>query len=95
MAYVQPYTCGGALCKFDLNVDDAEPWYTGTGNPSPTQRDLWSVLTHEFGHATGLGETNLSCSGSSRPTMCLAPLGTTYIRILEADDKNGLNANYP
>jgi hypothetical protein len=28
-------------------------WYTGTGDPSANQGDLWGALTHEFGHATG------------------------------------------
>lgn len=53
-------------------------WYTGTG--SPTAYDLWSVATHEFGHAAGLGHWTGSslCPRSSRiHSMCQ---GSTYRR---------------
>lgn len=94
---LDPYTCGGVYCRFDLKIDTSDaPWYTGTGTPSSNEYDLLSILTHEFGHATGLGHSSSLCSQYGRATMCPSqPRGVTYFRSLEADDRNGLNANYP
>src|SRR6266508_1440624 len=86
------------ITEADVTYDSAEDWYTGSGTPGASQVDLRSIATHELGHVTGLDHTqNSNCPGnSSNATMCpFYTLGTTYIRTLEADDKNGLNANYP
>lgn len=45
----------GELASFHMWFDSAEPWYNGTGNAPAARKDLWSVATHEFGHATGFG----------------------------------------
>jgi hypothetical protein len=33
-------------------------WYAGTGTPSPSQIDLYSVAVHELGHVLGFGVSN-------------------------------------
>lgn len=79
-----------------LEVDEDEDWYTGTGTPGGLEVDLYSVLTHELGHALAIKHTNNSCSGGTNPTMCDAvPVGTTWMRSLENDDKNALIYLYP
>src|SRR5690606_10965326 len=88
--------CGGFVCAFSITVDWDESWYTGTGTPGGTQKDLQSLLAHEFGHAAALGETNVTCTGTTRPTMCpTLPNGTNYMRSLESDDTNGIASVYP
>jgi hypothetical protein len=52
--------------------DKNENWYTGTGTPASNQYDAWSVITHEFGHALGLRDTqSIYCPGNATDaTMC-------------------------
>lgn len=45
------------LHDFQIKWDSAETWYTGTGTPSTSAVDAYSVATHELGHATGRGRT--------------------------------------
>lgn len=79
-----------------VEVDEDEAWYTGTGTPGGSEVDLYSVLTHELGHALAINHTNNSCSGGANPTMCpVVPVGTTWMRSLENDDKNALIYLYP
>jgi hypothetical protein len=86
----------GYIIGMEIKVDKDEEWYTGSGTPATWQYDFRSTMAHEFGHALGLGHTLASCSGSSRPTMCPAlPIGTTYFRTLQTDDKNGVATMYP
>ena len=74
------------LWSVNVQVDSAENWYTSYLKPTATQVDLWSVLTHEWGHmggsivgqdGDGLGHfdeaDNTICGGKSsgtRQTMC-------------------------
>lgn len=79
-----------------MKVDSDENWYTGTRSPAGTEPDLLSVLTHEMGHAIGIKHTDQPCTGNSRPTMCTGvPVGTTYLRTLETDDKSAIQFLYP
>ncbi len=71
-------------------------WYTGTGNPPENRWDLWSIVAHETGHATGfIGHfANATlCPGTPQPatteTMCggnPALVDTIMLRTLEAHD---------
>jgi hypothetical protein len=81
---------------FEMVVDIAESWNIGTGAPSPSQLDMLSVLTHEFGHAAWADHSDAACTPTSGPTMCAGiTAGTTNKRSLEADDRNGLASVYP
>jgi hypothetical protein len=80
------------------SYDKNENWYTGTGTPASNQYDVWSVITHEFGHALGLRDTqSIYCPGNATDaTMCGQIFrGTTWFRSLEADDQNGALCLYP
>jgi hypothetical protein len=73
-------------------------WYTGTGTPPAGQFDLWSVVTHELGHGSGLYDhsTSGSCSGTAGPTMCPSiASSSTHWRTLETEDQDRLNSIYP
>jgi hypothetical protein len=46
------------LHNFQMTLDSDDPdwdWYKGTGDPPTDEFDVWSVVAHEFGHATGFG----------------------------------------
>jgi hypothetical protein len=102
------------MISFQLTIDNDRDWYTGTGDANDgflqacvpsCQHDLWSVLSHEFGHATGfiggpdnghIGESDSACPESdSRSTMCpsVAP-GTERQRTLELHDYHTFQAAY-
>lgn len=75
----------GAATEFDMQIDPAWNWTTG----SPVQIDLQSVAAHEFGHALGLGHT--STAGA---VMYPSYSSGSIIRDPQPDDISGIIAIY-
>lgn len=77
------FTSGGKIFIDHIRIDTAEPYYTGTGDPTPDNQtpDLWGVLTHEFGHATP-GWTgaapNIHFDAGDTPQLCENINATDY-----------------
>lgn len=44
---------GGNILTFSISINSNTAWYNGTSTPTSGTFDLLSVITHEFGHATG------------------------------------------
>ena len=97
LAVTTIYYSGSRITRFVMKFDTSENWYLGSGSPGSNQVDGQSVATHEFGHAHGQGHAQSQyCSGSGSATLCpYYTMGTTYMRSLEADDRNGINTLYP
>lgn len=104
--YVLGYTpfcknTSGRVYRFTMYIDSTQSWYTGTGDSVGTfTADLWSVASHEFGHATGwyghysTSETICENNGS-QATMCRTiHLGTVRMRTLADHDIHTFNAAY-
>jgi hypothetical protein len=63
----------GVMLGVHIVVDSDRRWYTGTGVPPDGSYDLWSVLTHELGHAFGRSGHQEGCPSEldpHYPTMC-------------------------
>jgi repeat uncharacterized protein DUF346/matrixin len=94
------------MLTFAIVFDSRDTWYTGNGAPAGDQFDLFSVASHEFGHASGWGfhyddaQTDPAEPGcvenGNKYTMCrtTAP-GTNYKRSLEGNDTHTLRYAYP
>lgn len=98
-------TCvsGTRLVRFTIVIDSAPAagsWYTGTGDAPSDRYDLWSVASHEFGHATGWGphfaEDSPECpNDSTRHTMCGGIyIGTERQRTLTTHDIHTYDGRY-
>ena len=93
----------GKLSGFTQVYDSAQgSWYRGTGNAKPSRTDIWSVASHEMGHATGWRghfkeEDEALCpSDPSRHTMCENTLrGTEMQRTPARHDKHTFKRVYP
>lgn len=82
----------GTVTRFSMSIDADRAWYAGTGTPSSSQYDLFSVVSHEGGHATGwaghFSTTESICDdNASQATMCptVSP-GTVRLRTLSTHD---------
>lgn len=92
------------LMSFDTGAGVAAAWYIGTGTPAGDEMDLWSMASHEFGHATGWGpdshwaetDQSICAENNTRRTMCsnIYP-GDIPQRTLAAGDRTRLQAAYP
>jgi hypothetical protein len=90
----------GVVTRFSMSIDADASWYVGTGATPNGRYDAWSVLTHEFGHATGwvghFAESDSACpNDATRSTMCpsIYP-GTDRQRTLGTHDRHTLQAAY-
>jgi hypothetical protein len=100
------YTCwngAGQITQSNVVFDTAEPWYVGTGTPTSSQVDLFSVATHELGHSTGFGTgpnshftgSALCPNSAAQQTMCPSyTIGTTWQRSLATHDQHTYAAEY-
>ena len=96
------------LHSFKIKVNAAVPWYDGTGTPPSSSWDIWSVMAHEFGHATGrniggdgdghFAESSIYCpagADSGRHTMCPSVVsGTSQMRTPATHDSDTFGAAY-
>lgn len=102
----------------NITFDQEEDWYTGSGTPAagtqiggacligPCEVDLWSVASHEWGHATGFagpfqnghfdpGDEALCSEGAQKETMCpTMRKGDTNPRTLHTHDRHTCHAAY-
>lgn len=103
------------LSSFHIAADNMTNWYTGTGDASSgflgsgvgAEYDLWSVMSHEFGHATGYQsggdgqghfreEWDVCSDDSNRHTMCPSTAyGTEMMRSSEPHDVHTARNAYP
>ena len=80
----------GNYGRWYISIDPDYPWYVDSRDAPSGQMHLRGVMTHEFGHATGLGtgpagghfsDTNACPSlAVDRATMCV-DRGTTYASV--------------
>lgn len=74
----------GDAVEFDMLFDNDRTWGGGL--------DLFTVALHEFGHALGLGHSNVGCGALSQAVMC--PYYVGPVAGPGADDIAGLIALY-
>ncbi len=95
---------GATLHRFVLSIDSSgRTWYVGTGDAPSNQYDMWSVASHEFGHATGwvyhldyvTPGTSLCANNSGQHTMCgFYYVGTERQRTLGTHDLDTYESKY-
>ena len=71
-----------------IRLNDQFVWDDGPGNPLPGANDVQGILTHEYGHALGLGHSVVA--GATMST----GVGQVAARSIEPDDVAGLQFVY-
>ena len=99
----------GEILEVDILLNEVYDWTTDTHDCTPEPGDpldIQSVVTHELGHALGLGHPNMSYTGC--PTMlqggrqgncscgtpCLSDTEDLGMRTIESDDTDALDEIY-
>src|SRR6185295_18914382 len=80
----------GQILEADIMFNPQAPFSTSAITPED-KTDLQSVATHEIGHFLGMDHTSL-LSSVMFPTVTD---GTSYARVLSADDIAGVSTIYP
>lgn len=87
----------GVIERADIYFNHPAPfgmtWYDGTGTPSSSQIDRWTVALHEFGHAVALNHTQESSADVMWPWIDGGPGGVK--RSLTSHDRAGISSLYP
>lgn len=93
-------SCGGGTLSFTetpasdgwrIQLCEDAVWSDGPGVPASGEFDIQGLLTHEFGHALGLGHTTV---GGATMFASVSSSGSDDVRSLEADDIAGVQAVY-
>ncbi len=93
------YSGTAEMYSFQTVFDSSENWNTGTALPARNQPDLWSIASHELGHATGFGghfSGSTYCSNNdAQQTLCQVHwMGTSRQRTLGEHDKHTFSGAY-
>jgi hypothetical protein len=87
------WSSGGNVSENDLVFNDQSYTWSGVGNPTGGEYDIWNIAAHEFGHYLCLDD--LYGGGDSTKTMYgYGSPGQTYARTLHSDDIAGIQAIY-
>ncbi len=88
-------TLGNRLIEWDMVLDDFDyDWTDSSIDGIPGMIDFENVVTHELGHATGLGHPDDSCTEETMFRFISLAAGETKKRDLNAGDIAGINALY-
>ena len=83
------FGASGRIERADMHLNSRFSWTEAGDSFDPTRVDIQAVITHELGHALGLGH-----SRDREATMFFAG-GHSPLRTLGQDDENGLCFLYP
>ncbi|MGI5169993.1 matrixin family metalloprotease [Spirillospora sp. CA-253888] len=93
LAVTCAWTSGSKVVSTDIAVNTRYRWFTSKPRGCSNRYDLESVLSHEWGHAFGLGHVSLSSHGTQ--TMATAVRScTTSKRTLGLGDYRGMQRIY-
>ena len=86
---------GNKLIEWDMVLDDVDyGWTDSSIDGMPGMIDFENVVTHELGHATGMGHPDDSCTEETMFRFISLAAGETKKRDLNAGDIAGINALY-
>lgn len=82
------WTSSNKITEADINFN---PSYTIVPSPTSSQYDMQTIMTHEIGHALGLGH-----SSDTKTTPVMKPTFSTgeKVRTISSDDIDGIKAIY-
>jgi hypothetical protein len=97
IAFMDPGSSPGISNGWQIRMCEGISWQDGPGTSFGGQ-DIQGIVSHEIGHALGLGHSNVGgCGGSCTDdaTMCAFACGnSTNARSIASDDQSGLQSLY-